>query len=289
MAYLVVVSFIWGFSFVLIKGSLTSLDSNFVSFARLLLSFAVFAPLLRPSRVRFGDALWLALVGSVQFGLMYVAYVASFRYLPAHTIVLMTTTTPFFVTVIQAYYDRRVRRAYVATAGLAVAAGCVLVYPAQALSAGMRGVALVQLSNVAFAFGQMAYRRFMERRPSLGDAHAFGYMYAGGALAAGVFSAASTEYARLTVQPHQWLSLLYLGIIASGVCFFLWNLGVRRVHPGTVAVMNNLKIPVGVLASLVILGETAEYARLVAGCLLFAAALWLNAHVRAPGTEPVRG
>ena len=40
--------------------------------------------------------------------------------------------------------------------------------------------------------------------------------------------------------------------------------------------MNNLKIPTAVIASLVILRESTDYARLLAGCALFAIALWIN-------------
>jgi hypothetical protein len=48
------------------------------------------------------------------------------------------------------------------------------------------------------------------------------------------------------------------------------------VHEGALAVMNNLKIPVAVIASLIILEETTDYLRLLIGCSLFAAALWVN-------------
>jgi len=279
MIYLIVVSFIWGFSFVIIKGSLTSLDSNFVSFFRLLISFLVFVPFLRPAGIRFSEAFKLAGIGSVQFGFMYIAYVASYQYLPAHTIVLMTTTTPLFVSIIHSFYVGKVRKVFLVTASLAVVAGMVFVYPKQAVSAGIYGIVLMQISNVTFAFGQISYKRFMSCRPLLQDKNVFGYMYAGAVFTAGIFSAVTTDFAKLQVQTHQWLALLYLGVIASGICFFLWNLGIRKVHAGTVAVMNNLKIPVGVIASLAILRETAYYPGLLAGCLLFAAALWLNARV----------
>ena len=62
--------------------------------------------------------------------------------------------------------------------------------------------------------------------------------------------------------------------MASGVCFFLWNVGARTVNAGTLAAMNNLKIPLGVVATLLILREDAEYGRLgAAGALLVAALL----------------
>jgi carboxylate/amino acid/amine transporter len=280
MLYLIVVSFLWGFSFVIIKGSLVSLDSNFVSFARLLLSFIVFIPFMRLAGIRIRDAIQLVFIGSVQFGFMYVAYIASYQYLPAHTIVLMTTTTPLFITLFSAVYERKLQKAFFLAALLAVAGGAVIRYPGQPLSTSVRGIMLVQISNAAFAFGQIAYKRLMHSKPDLRDKNVFGLLYAGAVAVAGLFSFFATDYSQLTVHSRQWLFLLYLGIVASGVCFFLWNFGARKVNEGVLAVMNNMKIPIGVVLSLLILRETTDYGRLVMGCLLLASALWINRRIR---------
>ena len=55
MPYLILVSIIWGFSFVIIKGTLASLDANFVSCARLLLSLCAFLPLIRLAGISFTE------------------------------------------------------------------------------------------------------------------------------------------------------------------------------------------------------------------------------------------
>ncbi len=276
MLYLISVSLVWGFSFVLIKGTLISLDSNFVSFCRLLLSFLVFLPFIRPAGIRLPDRLRLMLIGGVQFGLMYVAYVAAYQYLPAHVIALMTTTTPLFVTVFNDMYERKLHRAFFAAALLAVAGGAVIQLPDQRLWANLYGIALVQISNAAFAFGQIAYKRLADGRNISQDKSVFGFTYGGAVIVTGIFSSVTTDFHNLSVQSHQWLALLYLGLFASGLCFFLWNLGARKVNEGTLAVMNNLKIPVGVIAGLVILKEHTDFARLLAGCALIGAALCVN-------------
>ena len=280
MLYLIIVSFLWGFSFVIIKGSLVSLDSNFVSFARLLLSFIVFLPFMRLSGIRFKTGIQLAFIGGVQFGFMYVAYIAAYQYLPAHMIVLLTTTTPLFITIFGAVAERRIHRAFLLAALLAVAGGAVIQYPDQALSSSLYGIALIQISNAAFAFGQIAYRRLMNSKPDLRDRNVFGLLYAGAVVVAGLFSFIATDYGRIAVQPRQWLFLVYLGIVASGVCFFLWNFGARKVNEGALAVMNNMKIPIGVVLSLLILREATDYGRLIIGCLLRASALWVNHRLR---------
>ncbi len=277
MPYLILVSLIWGFSFVIIKGSLTSLDSNFVSFARLLLSLLVLLPFIRPAGIKFRDKRRLMLIGSVQFGLMYLAYIAAFRDLPAHVIALLTTTTPIFISIFAGLYAKAARKAVFLGALLAVAGGAVLQFPDQPLAANIRGVFLVQVSNAAFAFGQIAYRRWIVSKPKLQDKSVFAFLYAGAVVVTGIFSLFTTNYARLSIQPQQWLALAYLGVIASGLSFFLWNMGSRKVDEGILAVMNNLKIPVAIIASLVILGERTGWPRLLAGGVLFAAALYVNA------------
>lgn len=242
----------------------------------MLLSFLVLVPFVRASGIKISDRLQLMFIGGIQFGLMYVAYVASYQYIPAHVIALLTTTTPLFVTIFGGLLKRKIHKGFLMAAMLAVAGGAIIKLPEQALSVSIYGMVLLQISNAAFAYGQIAYKRLMDAREHLRDRNVFGFLYGGAVIVAGIFSLAATEYRQLSVQPQQWLALAYLGIIASGLCFFLWNLGARKVNEGTLAVMNNLKIPIGVIASLVILKESTDYLRLVAGCVLFAAALWVN-------------
>jgi len=67
--------------------------------------------------------------------------------------------------------------------------------------------------------------------------------------------------------------LLYLGVAVSGLSYFLWNAGARRVSSGVLAVMNNIKIPLGMLVSLTCFGEPVQHASLLAGGTLILAAL----------------
>jgi drug/metabolite transporter (DMT)-like permease len=276
MLYLIFVSLIWGFSFIIIKGALTSLDSSFVSFARLFLSLVVFIPFVRLSGIHFRDKLHLAFIGSVQFGLMYLAYIASFQYLPAHMVALLTTTTPIFVSIFAGAYARKLRGMFFAAALLAAAGGAILEFPEQPLRANLEGIALIQASNAAFAFGQIAYKRWMVSRPALNDRGVFGALYLGAVAVTGVFALFTVNLGQLSIGPNQWLALFYLGIIASGVGFFLWNSGARKVNEGVLAIMNNMKIPVAVIASVIFLGEEVNWQRLLAGCALIAAALYMN-------------
>jgi carboxylate/amino acid/amine transporter len=280
MQYLILVSVIWGFSFIIIKGSLSSLDSSFVSFVRLFLSLIIFLPFLRPSGIKNREKLQLMLIGSIQFGIMYLAYITAFRDLPAHVIALLTTTTPLFVSIFSDLTTKEFHKTTLLAALLAVAGGAVLEFSGQSIAANVRGVVLVQISNAAFAFGQITYRKWMTSRTALRDKDVFGFLYAGAVVITGLFSLTTTSFNKISIQPHQWLALLYLGIIASGICFFLWNRGARRTSAGTLAIMNNMKIPVAVIASITILKEHSDWLKLLGGCVLFALALYINSFPR---------
>jgi drug/metabolite transporter (DMT)-like permease len=273
MVWLIVVSCVWAFSFVIIKGTLTGLDSNLVSLVRMLFSLIIFLPFLRIKGIKISEAIWLAVIGSIQFGLMYVSYIAAYAYLPAHMIVLLTTTTPLFVILFNDGLEKRFNGMFFIAALCAVAAGVIVKYPAQEISVTITGVVLVQLSNLAFAAGQVMYKRFASRRPVLKDSSVFGLLYLGAVMVTAGFSACTVHLDEIRLSVTQLWALGYLGLIASGLCFFFWNHGAKSVNAGTLAVMNNLKIPLGIIVSIVFLSEKTDYPRLGAGFVLMAAAL----------------
>ena len=275
--FLVAVSLLWAFSFGLIKGNLSGLDSGFVAFARLLLSLAVFLPFLRLRKLPSpGFGLALAFVGAVQFGVMYATYIHAYHYLEAHQVALFTIFTPLYVTLLGDLAARRFRPGLLPAAALAVAGAFVVMKGDVADLQVRTGFWLIQASNLCFAMGQVAYRRLLAGKPELRDRDVFGLLYLGAVLVTGIHALATGDFENLTLTSKQTLTLLYLGVAASGVGFFLWNAGARRVTTGVLAVFNNLKIPLAVACSLVFFGEAAEWLPLLGGGGLIVAALALN-------------
>jgi len=285
---LLLVSLVWAFSFGLIKGNLAGLDSSLVSAIRMAISLAVFLPLFRPAGLDGRRAAAALAIGGVQFGLMYLAYIYSFRFLQAYEVALLTITTPLYVTAAHDLLVRRVNLRYLASALLAVLGAAAVVATSRQLPEALAGIAAVQASNLCFAAGQVAYARMLG--PDLRDppARHFALLYAGAAAVTGLAAAASVDWSRVAITPAQWLTLGYLGAVASGLCFFLWNAAAPTVNPGVLAVFNNVKIPLAVLCSLVFFGERADPLRLAAGGGLMAAALWLAAAGGAAGRRGAR-
>ena len=272
MLLLTIVSLLWAFSFGLIKGRLAGLDSAFISAVRLFLALVVFLPFLRFKGLTLRLAAALTGIGAVQFGLMYLAYNESFRHLPAYQVALFTLTTPILVTLLADALDRTFRLRALLAALLAVLGTAIVVY--QSPGGTLRGILLVQFSNLAFAVGQVAYRRIRQWPGLPGERNSFAWLYLGGFLVA-VVAFAVNDVQSITLTGSHILTLLYLGIIASGLGFFLWNRGATQVSAGTLAVMNNAKVPLAVACSLLFFGESADLPRLLASLALLATAVWL--------------
>ena len=286
MLYLLVVSLVWAFSFGLIKNALAGVDANFIAAARLWVAFLVFAPFLRLRGLDRRLALRLGLVGVFQFGLMYLAYNYSFGSLKAYEVALFTIFTPIYVTLIDDALRRRLNGLHLAMAALAVAGTAVVKQGGLANPEALGGFLLVQVSNLCFAFGQVYYVHTLKNAPGVSNLRVFGLLYLGGALVASLSAAIFTPWAQFSLSLPQAGTLLYLGAVASGVSFFLWNKGARQVNAGALAIFNDLKVPLAVLVSLLFFGEQASLPHLLLGGALVLAALLVNEW--GPGWLPIR-
>jgi carboxylate/amino acid/amine transporter len=276
MWLLLIVSIAWGFSFGLIKGNLTGVDSNFVAFARMFFSLLVFLPFIKFKKIQ-KDLFWkLFLAGIFQFGVMYIAYIASFKYLKSYEVALFTIFTPLYVILIDDALNKKFNALYLITASLAIV-GTWVIEKGEILSVGvLTGFLLVQISNLTFAFGQLYYRKLMNSQEGLKDRDVFGVLYLGAAVVTALATLIFTPLATLTLSGKQIWTLVYLGIFASGICFFLWNMGARQVNAGALAIFNDLKIPTAVMISLLIFGEQTNLINLIVGGLIVIASLVIN-------------
>lgn len=276
MVWLLLVSFIWAFSFGLIKGRLAGLDPVAVAVARTAIATLVFVPWIRYKP--FGATLIsrLALVGALQFGLMYILYLRAFAFLQAYEVALFTITTPLYLVLFDAISERRWEARFLLASGLAIAGAGVAVWSGGPNSTVWSGFILLQASNLCFAAGQLAYRRLRPTFSSqVSDRHAFAWLGVGALLACTLASLATTSWTSFRPSPEQWLVLVYLGAVASGLGFFLWNLGATQVNAGVLAVCNNLKIPLAIACSLLFFKEQANLYRLGTSLALMALALWI--------------
>jgi drug/metabolite transporter (DMT)-like permease len=271
---LIVASMIWSFSFGIIKKQTAGHDPAFSTMLRLGLALLVFLPLLRQRFNRV--ALQLVVIGAVQYGLMYLLLFQSFRYLEAYEVALFTILTPFWVLLLAD--PKHLTRGMVPVI-LAIGGGAVVRYSGDQNFNFDTGFLYLQLSNLCFAFGQVQYRRLLKHQAADAsprtDANCFAWLFLGGFLVGG----ARWLWLDMPTPPltmETWGAYAYLGIIASGFGFFLWNSGARQVTASRLAAANNLKIPTAVAVSLLIFGEQIDVTRLAIGAGLIAVAMILK-------------
>lgn len=280
MIYLAITSLIWAFSFGLIGNALKGLDPLLVSDARLLLAFVAFLPFLKLRQISRAETWQLIAIGAIQYGVMYTCYLTAFRYLPSHMVALFSVLTPLYVVIIYDIRRRRFTPGYLLAAVLSVAGAAVIRAKESGSSEVWLGFALMQIANVAFAFGQVYYRDWKRSRSHITDSSVFAYLYLGGASFTAIVTVllSHTVPIPLEATSTQWLVLGYLGVVASGLGFFFWNKGATQTSAGVLAAFNNAVVPLAMFASLFVFGEakggsTEELLRLVLGALLIGSAL----------------
>ncbi len=278
MNSLLLCTFIWAFSFSLIGVYLAGqVDSWFAVLVRITLATLLFLPFLR--RLRFGLVLKLMALGAVQLGLMYAFYYHSFLLLSVPEVLLFTVLTPVYVTLIYDALQRRFSARCLLTALLAVV-GAVIIRWHRVGDDVLLGFLVVQGANFCFALGQVGYKvvREQEERAQRSlqaepQSALFAWFYLGALVVAAVNFALFGNIDKLPTTGLQWGVLIYLGVVASGLGYFLWNRGATEVDAGVLAVMNNMLIPAGLLVNLLLWNRDADLLRLGAGGVVLLASL----------------
>jgi len=273
MVYLVIVSLFWAVSFGLIKTHLTAMDPYVVSFIRIGLSFAFFAIFLKRGLLSKRLQLKLILTGAVQYGIMYVCYIQAYQYLEAHQIALFTIFTPIYITFIFDMLHKKFQRVYLVSAIFSIIGAAVIVFQNSQSERYLTGFILMQISNISFALGQVYYKVLEREFNDVPQYRIFGLLYFGAFILTGISTLLFSDPAGFSFNAQQVYILLFLGIISSGICFFLWNYGATKTNSGNLAVMNNMKIPLAIIASILLFGESGDWNRLLSGSIFFVISL----------------
>jgi len=271
------VTLLWAFSFSLIGVYLAGqVDSYFAVLTRVVLATLVFLPLVIRNPVAPALALRVMAIGAIQLGLMYLFYYQSFLLLSVPEVLIFTIFTPVYVTLIYDLLAGRFHPVYLLSAALAIIGAAIMRYN-QLSSDFWSGFLLVQATNMCFAGGQVLYKRLIETWPSskpVVQHQTFGWFYIG-ALILVIPAWAIFGTDKYPTTELQWGVLLWLGVVASGLGYFCWNLGATKVSSGQLAIMNNALIPAGLIVNLLIWNHDTDVLRLALGAGIMMAALLL--------------
>ncbi len=276
MIYLLLVSAVWGLSFGLFKDQLTDLNPHLVACIRLSLAIPLFLPFWKGRALPLSQKWHLVLIGGVQYGLMYSLLNLSFQYLLGWQVALLTIFTPLYVSILSDLNGGKFCLRNLWLSLTAVLGAGILLYQSSDWSEHITGFFLMQGSNLCFAYGQVAYRNMRSQISLKRDVDFYILLFLGGILVTSLATLITNGWSDVEkIQGSQAGALVYLGMIASGLCFFGWNLGALKVKTSVLAVANNLKIIFAILFALILFNEPANWVRLALGGGIMTAALLL--------------
>jgi drug/metabolite transporter (DMT)-like permease len=77
------------------------------------------------------------------------------------------------------------------------------------------------------------------------------------------------------LSAESWIKVVYLGLMASGAAFVVYNIALRELDATAVGVWMNLVPIVGMLAAVIFLGESLNPWQ-IAGAVVALAGMWLS-------------
>lgn len=287
----VAVIFVWSITFVCTKVLLRSLSPEEIVFYRYLLAYAALL-IAYPRFHRSGG--WreeLLFLGAGVFGgtLYFITENYALKYSMASNVGLLVATSPMLTAVAARWLTSNARFSRGLVLGFAVAfAGAFLVI--------FNGHFILKLSPLGDTLALMAaaswalYSILVQK---------IGTRYNGAYITRKVFF-----YTLLTMTPvlafgdFRWtlaplldwpimLNLLFLGVVASSVCFLMWSKVIWRLGAVTVNNFIYLVPLITMLAAAVVLGEKITPVALTGG-LLILVGVYMAVSGRAPGFRPPR-
>jgi drug/metabolite transporter (DMT)-like permease len=276
---------IWGLSFALAKKALNTFHPLELVTLRLglaaLTAWLIDRFLAARSTSSLRSRTWkpAVILGIFEFAGTYIFYTWSLRYLPSGVVGTLTLLTPVFV-YLCGLVVRVQRSSLRATAAILLSvAGGWLCVPAEGilhlnfLRGALMGVAFILFSNFLFAVGNVAISKFHLEGQWREGVTAEG-LFLGACLSAVMALVSGSATLSHFASFSAWLLPLYLGIVATGLGFYLWNRGVRKVSAVPASLVGNLKAPLAVIWGAILLGESVT-ARLVVGLVVLVIAVQL--------------
>ncbi len=137
------------------------------------------------------------------------------------------------------------------------------------------GLLLVQLCNITFAIGVVGTNTLMETRP-MPQHNAFAWFYLGAFLVAVIawFLLGNAQNPRKPRCNGAFWCFLAWWLPGSA---FSVNYGATQVNAcGTLGIMNNMRVPAGLLVNLAIWHQQPHWPTLITGALVILASLWVR-------------
>lgn len=265
MKRLILVTVLWAFSFSLIGQYIAGkMDTYLAIFLRLLFAFIVFVPFFNFKNFFKVESLKKMLIGTLQIGVMYLFYYNSFKFLSVSEVALFTVTTPLIISIIGNIIERRFVLRQLISVFLVVIGAAIMKW-SHISNDYIIGFLLVQGANISFGVGQVLYRKIASDQNQMQN---FALFFLGALIPISFVLISRPTVDLSQISTLQWGVLLWLGFVASGVCYYLWNTGAKLVSYGELAVMNNAVIPAAILVNVIFWGARIQWISFLFGAFI---------------------
>jgi drug/metabolite transporter (DMT)-like permease len=204
-------------------------------------------------------------IGLFEFAGTYIFYTWSLRYLPSGIVGTLTLLTPVFTylaSLVAGIAGLNVR--FFAAIFLSVF-GAALCLPVEKSFSSFQftapvliGVGFITLSNILFAIGNVFITR-LNLKNRWSDEITYQALAFGALISLVVCIFTPHESIERLSHLKVWLLPFYLGIVATGVGFYLWNRGVKKVSATPASLIGNFKAPFSLLWGALLLGEKLSF------------------------------
>lgn len=288
MLLLLLTMAVWGSTFMVTKELIAVWPPFTLAFVRVTLGTLVLLPLAW-SRHRRGDHLpWrtLWLMGLIGVALYYLVFNTAMVYVSASQGALVQSSIPAMTALVAVLWLRE-RATTMRWLGIAMSVGGVLIVFSGSGSDGAESSLFGNLLMFASVVCWGVYTALAKRLAGFDSLVITTAVTGTGSLlllplAGYEVGMANLSGAGLPPLPLiGWLELLYLGVIASGMAYLLYNSSLRHLDASEVGVYTNLIPIVGVLTGVVVLGEPLS-ARAIVGGLVVMLGVWITSRSERP-------
>jgi len=281
----IVVAVIWGLSFVAARAVLTTLTPLVLAALRFSVASVIFVPLmareyLRGFRPTLRDVRELALLGFMSTTIYFWLQYTGVKYAGAGVSALLVVGLIPILTGLASTVLLKERFSAQKALGTVTGLSGVALIALPNLFVGnvdllfYLGVVSLLMNAVLFSMYSTLSRRIMQRvrRPLTVTA----YTIVTGTMALIPLSLTSDWNPARSLQPGQWVSVLYLAVVCSFLGYFLWNFALSRIEAVKATVWLYLEPVSAFIGEAIIFGVVPTPVTLVGGCAILLGALLTN-------------
>ncbi len=267
---LVVTSIIWGITYVLMKYSLSFLDPQQIAFSRFLIAAVMFVPVLFLTRERYnvGEMVKIVILALTGVLLYQLLFILGENGLSAGDASFIVSFEPIFIVVLGISLKKDNLSWMVVTGLLVSTIGMViLLRPTSLVRSELFSAVLVLLSALSWAIFTVVGKDLLVKHNPL---NVTGYVSIVGLVMllpfvnSGIFALFFIRNVYLIV------SLLFIGILATFVGYYLWFDGLKKVRPITAGTTLYITPFVTVIFASVLISEPISLTTIIGGSVILA-------------------